>query len=151
VLQSHFLDDYKTAYKKAQELDDLPNERQLEDRIYDYMGRYRDVKNDPSVTVHRLIVAENPDAIDCNKIGMYWSFERSGVGSYGMKRQRTERDEDFILTGQVSPRCIDWEHGFASYLWYGDEQWESALFKGCPVLVTHIDDEKLKTPWMCHV
>ncbi len=87
-------------------------------------------------------------------IGTYWSFEKDGVGDYhGTYRDSgtswkipKENAKLYILTAIVSPKDINWQHGFDSFMWYGEDQWECSLDNGIPVLITHIDDKKLKAP-----
>jgi len=52
----------------------------------------------------------------------------------------------YILEGNINPKNIDWEYGFHSFIWYGEDQWECALNKGANVKIIAINEKELEKP-----
>lgn len=116
---------------------------QIEQRISDYCWRYQEEMKQTSVTVYRALCLKKREDLDLKKLGPWWSFEKDGVGCYG-----TDHGGKImvVLQADIAPRYIDWETGFTSFLWYGEDQWEAALEPGSPITLTHIDEKKLDKP-----
>ena len=112
------------------------------DQAYEYSEKYNEVRRHPTITLYRVIKAEGFENIDLKKIGTHWSFEKSGAGSYGTMGQK---GNDILLTGIANTKDIDWQYGFTSFMYYGEDQWECALFDNSPVTLTNIDDQPIKS------
>jgi len=61
--------------------------------------------------------------------------------------------EVWLVEGRVRPADIDWEYGFTSFIYYGEDQAEVSMHDHSPVLVTKIvrrgglfDPEELDPP-----
>lgn len=161
---AHFLDTPESAYRWA--VDNLPDfatyeeaveemgedsfearqaevdEERYRERADLYSQRYNAVKDLPTVEIYRIVNVHGVGDIDWDAIGTYWSFRRGGVGSYG--HVEIVGGRDVLVVGEVSPKDIDWEHGFMSFLWYGPEQWEAAIKPGVPVHIIEIDGDPVE-------
>jgi hypothetical protein len=132
-------DEFAEVYKeKKQEETDI--------KIEEYMSKYSEVKNKTSIEIYRAVCLEDIKQLDLENIGRHWSFKREGVGCY----EGNEKYPMFVLTGLANTKIIDWEYGFESFMWYGQDQWECALNHGS-VTITHIDDKKLDKPLQAKV
>jgi len=134
-------DDENDIYKNA-------SNEMMDDRIHTYMSKYAEVIDKPFITVYRAVVLENISKLDFNNIGIHWSFEKDGAGAYGLNRDMKENEKEYILTAKINPKDIDWEYGFTSFMYYGEDQWECAV--DGKVTVIAIDGlskkEKIKLP-----
>jgi hypothetical protein len=141
-----------TAYNWAVEnIPDLNDEDQPEyqelhrERAGEYSSKYNEVNRKPSLTIYRAVCLNDISELDLKKIGTHWSFDPGGVGCYGSGRGKTG-NKTFVLTGIVNPKDIDWEYGFTSFMWYGEDQWECALNQSAPVQIVKIDQKQLEKP-----
>ena len=143
------LRDYEKAKAWAQvNLDEYENDDH-DERVREYVERYAMYYPGDEVELYRMVMLDSFEDLDVENVGIYWSFERSGAGYYGGSNRRYKKVREgkpFTLTGTVQVRDIDWEHGFVSYLYYGDEQWECALRDESPVKITHVNQEALSAP-----
>ena len=39
------------------------------------------------------------------------------------------------MVGEIAPRHVDWEYGFTSFMYYGEDQWEISLENNSPVAI----------------
>lgn len=102
-----------------------------------------------AIDVYRAIqVPVRNDALQIawSNLGKYWSQTDAGAGVYGNIPHSERPLREVLLRGAVEPRYIDWEHGFISFMYYGEDQWEVSLLPMAPVLVTHVDYEELADP-----
>lgn len=83
-------------------------------------------------------------AIDFKCIGRSWAWLQEGAEVYGLV-PTSSRGQTVTMTGEVSPESIDWQTGFEMFLIRSGE-WEIALKKHQPVLVTHLNGRKLRKP-----
>jgi hypothetical protein len=114
-----------------------------------YVDKYNKLKTQNNITIYRLIMLNSLKNLDVNNIGKHWSFEENGVGAYGEQhpnRGMMKTGKSFILKGNVNPKYIDWVYGFASFIWYGEDQWECALVKGAKVVINSINNKELEKP-----
>lgn len=51
-----------------------------------------------------------------------------------------------VIEGRVNPKYIDWEYGFTSFMYYGEDQWEVSLLANTPVEIVAMNDEYLARP-----
>lgn len=123
-----------------------PEAEMMLNRVDAYQYKYEQVMRSPTVTLYRAVVLKSIDALDTKKIGTHWSFEKDGAGAYGLNRSMHKDDKEFILTGIAQTKDIDWEYGFTSFLYYGEDQWECALNPGAHVEITQVDEEPLEKP-----
>jgi hypothetical protein len=150
----HFLDSYLTAKQWAEE--NVPDSFDAEDhylegiiypRIREYVDFFNSTKSKGEITLYRAIVLKSDMSnLNLKNIGSHWAFEKSGAGSYGLNRDKKKDESEFIFTGIAKTKDIDWEYGFESYLYYGEEQKECALEPGTKVTLTHVDDKKMQKP-----
>lgn len=99
--------------------------------------------NQGNVVAHRAIevpFVDDVPQIQFHNLGKSWSREPAGAGVYGQIPYRNVPLKNVILTGAVKPVDIDWEYGFASFMYYGEDQWEVSMLRDAPVLVTHLDE-----------
>ena len=164
--QDNFLLNYESATKYAYEnIDDVADcfdshhkEQNIQtkfcfenyiDRIESYVDKYNKLKKENEVKIYRLVKLDSISDLDINEIGKHWSFEKSGVGSYGgmhPKRDMEKTGKPYVLTAIISPKDIDWVYGFSSFIWYGEDQWECALMPKTQVLIIKINDKTLSDP-----
>lgn len=160
--EDSFLNSYDTAIKFAYEnIDDVteafdnydedPNNIHNEfyrdmyiERIELYVDKYKELMNDDSVIIYRMIALDSIDNLDINNIGTYWSFELDGVGVYGLTNNKN--NTKYTLEAIVHPKDIDWVHGFHSFIWYGEDQWECSLNSDAKVTIISINDKELDKP-----
>lgn len=128
------------------EENDAHTNQMYRDRVNDYCYKYRSIMAQATIELYRAVVLADISELRTNEIGTHWSFEKSGAGAYGLNRQQQSHEKEHVLTGTAKTKDIDWEYGFTSFLWYGQDQWECALNPGADVVVTAIDDSKLKQP-----
>lgn len=102
-----------------------------------------------AVDIFRLVVLTDIQDLDPTQIGSHWSFEREGVGDYGLNRGRLPGEKDWLLAGRVNLADIDWEYDLASFLYYGEAQWECALRVGARVPILAINGNPLPQPMDC--
>jgi len=98
------------------------------------------------IEVYRLLKLNTINDLDINNVGVFWSFSKDNVGSYGITNTDDLNKNTFILTAIVKTADIDWESGFYSFLLYGRYELECNMKKGSECLITHINDKKLSTP-----
>lgn len=126
---------------------DFENEREkesTEDRISNYMHKYQEVMKKSEIEIYRALCVPKKEDVNLKKLGTWWSFDKDGVGCYGADTRKGK--VLVVLTALISSKAIDWETGFYSFLFYGEDQWECAVNEGAQVTVTHIDGEKLSKP-----
>ena len=88
----------KKIMSKIPESDDEDNEdydspqywekKRMGDRILAYMSKYRELNKKSTVEVYRVVVLKNIKDLNLKAVGIYWSFEKEGAGSYGLNRDR---------------------------------------------------------------
>ena len=115
-----------------------------EDRVTEYMYKFRDVTRKNEIEIYRLIMLQNIENLNINNIGEWWSFERDGVGDYGFNGSDRHKHNSFVFTGTINTNDIDWERGFYSFMNYGKDQFECNVKIGSNVIITHINDELLE-------
>lgn len=113
-----------------------------EERVMEYYDKYNEVKNKKNIQIYRAIWADSIDDIDFDDIGIFWSFEKSGAKPQNKK----SGDQIFILTATVSPHQLDWESGFLSYFYYGEDQWEANLGLNEEITINEINFKPLENP-----
>lgn len=116
-----------------------------ENRAEQYSDKYNDVMSESSIKLYRAVCLKKIEDLNLDKVGTHWSFTPEGVGCYGTMKE-IPGSKEFILTGKVNPKDIDWEYGFTSFMWYGEDQWECALNPGAPVEILKIDAKVLENP-----
>jgi len=88
--------------------------------------------------------------IQYDNLGTSWSAEERGAqvqGSVPYKGPVT----DVIIEAVVSVDDIDWEFGYTSFVYYGEDQWEVAVKEGSDVRVEAVDGIHLKKPLLGNV
>jgi len=121
----------------------------IEQRIRTYMEEYKKVSVFKEVNIFRIIKLESINKLNTNNIGQSWSFRKDGAGTYGSGRviepnKEYNEETTFLLSGIISTNDIDWESGFFNFLTYSLEQFECCVKKGSTVLITEINDKKVK-------
>jgi hypothetical protein len=81
--------------------------------------------------------------VDVNCLGKAWSATYGGAGVYGSVAHYSENLADVIIEGRVMPEHVDWEYGYTSFLYYGEDQWEVILLTDSPVEVVKINGVEL--------
>ena len=146
-----FLRDGESAFRWARKHVDIEEDTYglYEDRASTYSDFAHDAFRHGYVVVYRMVrVPRIGDTwqIDMSCLGKAWSKERRGAGVYGMVPEDLESTGDILLTATVSAGDIDWEYGFTSFLYYGEDQWEVSMLPDSPVLLTHVAEEELGEP-----
>ena len=113
-----------------------------EERITDYMVKYKEVTHKNEIEIYRLVMLHKIEDLNLNKIGEWWSFEPDGVGSYGFGGG--DKHDSYVLTGIINVKDIDWERGFYSFMCYGKDQFECNVKHGSKVIITQINDDILE-------
>lgn len=126
----------KAAYER-----DIENNIELAET---YSYKYNQIKNSNNLVVYRAIRVLSLDDVNWSKIGTHWSFEKNGTGCYGcIDGIVNQKGIVIVLTGVTSPKNIDWEYSFTSFMYYGRDQWECSFNEGSNITITHINDEKI--------
>lgn len=102
------------------------------------------------VTIYREVRVTSVEKVRFDRLGKYWSRYPEGAGVQGQVYD-PEATTNVVLTGQIEPENIDWEHGLISFCYYGEDQWEVAAMADAPILVTHTDGQKLEPPVLGNV
>ena len=141
------LDDHSLAKSERNMIEGEINK--YKDRVSLYCDKYNKIKNKGNIVIYRVIRVLSLDDIGWDDIGTHWSFKKEGAGAYGDIRPGIRRKgTDILLTGVTKVENIDWEYGFTSFMYYGENQWECALNDGAKVIVTHINNNRLDKPIM---
>jgi hypothetical protein len=119
----------------------------LETLIYTYMEKYNEVSSESEIEIYRLVMLNTIKDLNLKNIGVFWSFEKNGVGAYGVG-QKFSGNNPFVLNAIVNINDIDWEQGFYSFLAYGKSEFECYMKKGSKCLITHVNETEIKTPIM---
>lgn len=119
----------------------------LEMLINTYMEKYDEVISEYEIEIYRLVKLNTINDLDLKNIGVFWSFDKNGVGAYGVGKNFTG-NKSFILNAIVKIEDIDWEQGFYSFLGYGKSEMECYVKKGSECLITHINETELNVPIM---
>jgi hypothetical protein len=109
---------------------------------YSYFASY--AAKSKVLPVYRMICVPRVEDIQLHNLGKAWSKEKRGAGCYGHGGPKGSRD--ILVEGIVQTKDIDWAYGFASFMTYGQEQWEVSMDEDSPVLVTAIDGKKYDPP-----
>lgn len=113
-----------------------------------YSDFAQEVYEDGEVVIYRAILVPKINGvpqISLSNLGKSWSRTLDGVGVYGnipYEEMETKLLE-VVVQGIVKPKDVDWEFGFASFMYYGEDQWEVSLLPNVPVLVTHLEQDEL--------
>lgn len=114
-----------------------------------YSDFSKEAYGDGQVVIYRAIqvpAINGVPQISWSNLGKSWSRTTSGVGVYGIIPYGQVPLREVLLQGIVKPKDIDWEFGFASFMYYGEDQWEVSMLPNAPVLVTHVDYDELPEP-----
>lgn len=145
-VENNIFDSYKSMVQYALNQFDTDQEDELtdyeEERVSDYFYKYQELKDKQSFPIYRAIWADSVDDIDLNDVGIFWSFEKDGA----KPQNKVNGEKIFILTANVSPNQLDWEAGFLSYFYYGEDQWEANLGLNQEIEITEINFKPLKRP-----
>lgn len=131
---------------------DDPELREIyEDDQEQWAALYSQFANDAyaagAVPVHRAIALANLKQLDWDCLGKHWSRYIESADVYGLVPRGARRSlEKVVVSAVVDPEDIDWEYGFASFMYYGPEQWEVSLLSDSDVIVTHVNGEPLDPP-----
>ena len=113
--------------------------QQVDETIKSYVSMYNSTIKKTVIEIYRAVVLEKVSDLDLDNIGIHWSFEKSGAGAYGLNREKTNKDKKYLLIANINPKDIDWEYGFTSFLYYGEDQWECALNTDAKITITDIE------------
>jgi len=114
--------------------------KDLDEIIYMYINKYKSIIKETEIEVYRMIMLDDISLMNLKNVGVFWSFEKSGVGVYGGGKG----SKVFVLTAEINTKDIDWIQGFYSFLSYGPSEFECYIKKGSNIVITHINDKKLK-------
>lgn len=144
--ENYPFDSIQNMFKYAIENFDTSDDDQLsdyeEERVIEYYGKYNEVKNKKNIEIYRAIWADSINDIDFDDVGIFWSFEKRGA----RPQNKVNGSEIFVLTAEVSPDQLDWEAGFLSYFYYGEEQWEANLGLNQEITISEINFKPLEKP-----
>lgn len=100
-----------------------------------------------AIPVHRAVALQNLSQLDWECLGKHWSRYEESADVYGLVPRGVRGSlHKIVITAVVDPEDVDWEYGFASFMYYGPEQWEVSLLADSDVIVTHINGEPLEPP-----
>ena len=102
------------------------------------------------VTIYREVRVTDITKVRFDRLGKYWSRYPAGAEVQGQVYE-PEASINVVLTGQIESENIDWEHGLISFCYYGEDQWEVATMADAPILVTHVNGQKLEPPVLGNV
>ena len=111
-----------------------------------YSDFAKEAYDDGHVVIYRAIQVPEINQISWTNLGKSWSRTIEGVGVYGIIPYEQVPLREVLLQGTVKPKDIDWEFGFTSFMYYGEDQWEVSMLPNVPVLVTHVDYDELPQP-----
>lgn len=116
----------------------------LKDRILLYMNKFAECKNMDRIEVYRSIRLSDLGDLSLNKLGNCWSFDKKCAYPHGYTKVIESIEKDFILTGLISNKDINWKYGFINFLTFSIEQWECYINTGSKVEITNINDKVIK-------
>ena len=118
----------------------------LEERANEYTSFASAAYAVGEIRVFRMVRVVSVDDIRLDCLGKAWSYEKRGAGVYGMTQVSRDAGRDVLIEGLVHPRDVDWEYGFASFVYYGSDQSEVSMLPYSPVVVTTVDGCALAEP-----
>jgi len=120
------------------------------DRLDEYCDFYDEKKRDSVVEIYRMIKIPKNTEYDCDNIGIWWSFEEEGVGTYGFTSSVSKKHlKTIIFKGETEVKNIDWVNGLYSYIYYPDQK-ECNVKLNSHINVKSINDEYLEEPRECN-
>ena len=108
-----------------------------------YSSQYHNIMSKDFVEIYRGIQVPSIESIIWDSIGTHWSFKKDGAGIYGDVPSQFAKGDKFILTGICLPKDIDWEYGFTSFMYYGEDQFECALDEDSKIKIIKIGNESV--------
>ena len=125
------------------------NERaEWEERAADYSAFAKEAYRAGRITVYRAVrLPKSHDGtypLDLQCLGKSWSRYRKTSGVYGWA---PGPGDELLIVGRVSPRDVDWEYGFHSFLYYGTDQWEVSLLEHSAVEVERVEVRTVRGRW----
>jgi hypothetical protein len=144
-LPAYFSDPAKAYRHACTRLDVHPEspEEQAEyrERADTYTDHAHWLSAQPQINVYRAITIPRAGGLanvnfDC--LGKAWSCEADRAGTYGLVPYHGNQLIEIVLWAEVAPRYVDWDYGFASFMYYGEDQWEISLLPHSPVAVRAI-------------
>ena len=111
------------------------------DRADTYIDHAHWLSAQPQINVYRAITIPRAGGLaninfDC--LGKAWSCEADRAGTYGQVPYHGDQLIEIVLRAEVAPRYVDWDYGFASFMYYGEDQWEISLLPHSPIAVSAI-------------
>lgn len=98
------------------------------------------------IPIYRMVRVRSLDDIRLDCLGKAWSKEKRGAGVYGMTKVPEDEGRDVLIEGLARPSDVDWEYGFASFVYYGTDQWEVSMLPDSPVVVVAVNGQSLDPP-----
>jgi len=136
-----FLRTTRAAATWAKKNVDTDDDDELWARARTYVDFAYDAYSKGTVTVWRAVKIPPGTTPNLQCLGKAWSYRRGGAGVYGMVPYQGPL-EVWVVEGRVRPADIDWEYGFTSFVYYGEEQAEVSMHDHSPVLVTSIEQRR---------
>lgn len=118
----------------------------LSERAFAYADFAKGAYRSGEIIVYRAVSVPSREHVDFKCLGKAWSREPKGAGVYGSVPWPRGELKTFLITGIVEPKDVDWEYGFTSFLYYGEDQWEISLLENSPVEVTEIEHTPCPRP-----
>lgn len=120
------------------------------DRLNEYCDLYEEKSSHSSADIYRMIEIPKNESYDCDNIGIWWSFEDDGVGTYGSTNFIYEEpSKNIIFKGEVEVNDIDWISGLYSYIYYPSQK-ECNVKLNSLINLISINDEELEEPRECN-
>ena len=114
----------------------------LEELIYTYKNQYVKVISEYDIEIYRLVLLKDINDLNIKNIGVFWSFEKDGVGAYGATEKSGKKP--FVLNAQVKIEDINWEAGLYSFIAYGKSEFECNMKKSSEISITKINDTSIE-------
>lgn len=102
----------------------------LDTLISKYREKYNEISSDKEIEIYRLLKLKTIKDLNLKNVGVFWSFEESSVGAYGVEDKIILGSKTFILNATVKTNNIDWGKGFSSFLLWGKTEFECYVKKG---------------------
>ncbi len=146
-----FLRDGAAAWRWAKRHLDLnldEDSDQYQSRASTYAAFAYHAVRDGRVVVFRMVCVPSAKDIEVHNLGKAWSAKRHGVGCYNptMGWGWAKPTREIVITASVSTNDIDWQYGFASFMNYGEDQWEVSMKPNAPVSILAIGDKTYQPP-----
>jgi len=127
--------------------DEFEYETSLYNNASEYSRFAREAYRRGTIPVWRMVQVPRGTMPNLHCLGRAWAYQPEGVGVYGTNPYAGRSDlEKVVMEGRVQARDVDWEYGFTSFIYYGEDQSEVSIHDHSPILIVKIGKDRFDPP-----